>query len=145
MKRKPARTRFGLLVGIGIIVDIVILYIHLNKLYKEEGELVGYLVQNTVQLPMILGFLAGAASITAFFARFKYAHLIGLVLMVIAIILIPANAGVTVFVIDALLLLVAFIVDLCYDIYLQRRVDNFMSGKKELYDYTKLIKQKKDK
>ena len=137
-KRKPERSVWGLIAGTLVIIDILVVYFNIKSSISSDNladYIAGTAAQNALQIPMILGVLAGAASITAYFAYFRYAHLIGVGLLIIAIIEVPAYMEPEVFYGDAISLFICFLRDCYLEWQEKRQVDDVLNGTRPIYNY----------
>ncbi len=137
-KRKPGRSATGLVVGIVIILDMLRICFNLRNAGTND-EALDYLVwvigYNILKTPIILGFLAGVASIIAYAAHFKWAHLIGFGFIVLAIITLPAYISPTTFYIWGGLAFLSFLDDCWVEAKEKRQVDDVLNGIRPLYNY----------
>ena len=110
------RSVFGLIVGILVALDAVMMYSNVNSMVSAAGSgayALGTAIGARLVRPfLIFAFLSAVACLIGYFARFRWGYLTGMVFMIIGILELPAIIGVpTEPVILAVLMLIAFIID----------------------------------
>ncbi|MBQ9409676.1 MAG: hypothetical protein IJU28_09865 [Clostridia bacterium] len=114
MRAKAEHSVLGLITGILILIYVVYIYSNLKNYVSTDDAVTvlgGLVAQQLLKTPIILTALAGISSIVAYSARWRYAHLIALALLIIAILELPVISPKDIFIVLAVLALLSFIAD----------------------------------